>query len=188
MKKKYLALIFGLTTSLLIGCSKDQSTVSGSSQDQQEQIISRITTMASSRPNIHPKTKAGKDAYTAYLEKENGLIKDLIGKKVQNWSCTVGGNSAPTDLIARLTHATGKEYYESKFECFGNRDHRTSGSTKNLDNQIFSIVLNETDARKIGKLNKGNQVKFSGTISELNIGLGLEFNMGFQHTNAELIK
>ena len=188
MKKRYLALMFGLATSLLAGCSKEQSTVTGSSQNQQEEVISRITAVASSRPNIHPKTKEAQDAYNAYLEKEKVLIKDLIGKKVQNWSCTIGENSASIDLMARLTQFPGKTDKESKFECFGNKDHRTSGSTKNLDNQIFNMVLNETDARKIGKLGKGNQVKFSGTISELYLGLGLEFNVGFQNMSAELIK
>lgn len=188
LKKKNLALIFILTTSLLIGCSKGESTVNGSSQKQQEQMISRITAIASSRPSDHSSTVEGKAAYNAYLEKENGLRKDLIGKKVQDWSCTVGENAAPIDLIARLTHVSSTEYNESRFDCFGNKDHRTSGISKNLDNQVFRIVLNENDARKLGKLNKGDQVKFSGTISDLNLGLRSEFIMEFQHANAELIK
>jgi len=188
MTRKYLALLFVLFTSLMIGCSKGQSSIAGNGLNQQEQTISLITSLASGRPNIHPKTKEGNDAYNAYLEKEKILIKDLIGKKVENWSCTAGESSTPIDLTARLAHVTSQQFYESKFDCFGNKDHRTSGITEKLDNQIFSILLNENDARKIGKLNKGDQVKFSGTIFSLNLGLRTEFIMEFHQAKAELIK
>lgn len=200
LKKKYLTLMFVLTASLLTGCSKGpstgtsagQSTANGSSQSQQDQIVSRITTIASTRPSEHFKTPeekaAYKAAYSAYLERENGLRKELVGKEVQNWTCTIGENGAPIDLVARLMHISSMEHNESKFDCFGNKDHRTSGISKNLDNQLFRIVLNEDDARKIGKLNKGDQVKFSGVISELHLGLRTEFVMEFQRVNAKVVK